>query len=153
MDLEWHDVFRLPHFEVDMLSIRWLRVLFAFVFTFTIPLSKASAQEVEAVRAQKGMVSSQQWIASQVGADILASGGNAVDAAIATGFALAVTHPTAGNIGGGGFMVIHCAAEKRQWVVDFGMIAPGKLDPEDMAQGGRAGFKSGLGMKFLKFLN
>jgi gamma-glutamyltranspeptidase/glutathione hydrolase len=52
------------------------------------------------------MVSSQQWIASQVGADVLEAGGNAVDAAIATGFALAVTHPTAGNIGGGGFMVI-----------------------------------------------
>ena len=58
-----------------MLSIRWLRVLFAFVFTLAMPLSKASTQEGETVRGQKGMVSSQQWIASQVGADILASGG------------------------------------------------------------------------------
>jgi len=129
LDLEWHDVFRLPHFEVDMLSIRWLRVLFAFVFTFTIPLSKASAQEVEAVRAQKGMVSSQQWIASQVGADILASGGNAVDAAIATGFALAVTHPTAGNIGGGGFMVIRFP-DGRSTAIDFREKAPLASHPE-----------------------
>jgi gamma-glutamyltranspeptidase/glutathione hydrolase len=52
------------------------------------------------------MVVSANHLASQVGADVLAAGGNAVDAAIATGFALAVTHPTAGNIGGGGFMVV-----------------------------------------------
>ena len=65
-------------------------------------------QAQETALSDGGMVSSQQWIASQVGADVLAAGGNAVDAAIATGFALAVTHPTAGNIGGGGFLsLIH----------------------------------------------
>ena len=89
-----------------MLSIRWRTVLFAFVVTLAIAPSTISTQQVESIRSQAGMVSSQQWLASQVGADVLSSGGNAVDAAIATGFALAVTHPTAGNIGGGGFMVI-----------------------------------------------
>src|SRR4249919_1904068 len=61
------------------------------------------------VSAEHGMVVAQEKIAAQFGADILRQGGNAVDAAVATGFVLAVTYPRAGNIGGGGFMVIHSA--------------------------------------------
>jgi gamma-glutamyltranspeptidase/glutathione hydrolase len=63
------------------------------------------------VVGRDGMVVSQNAIAARVGADILKKGGNAVDAAVATGFALAVTLPRAGNIGGGGYMVIHMAAK------------------------------------------
>lgn len=76
------------------------------------------------VRARSGMVVSSHYLASQVGVDILKKGGNAVDAAIATGFALAVTLPGAGNIGGGGFMLVRLAnGETRAF--DFREQAPG----------------------------
>lgn len=76
------------------------------------------------VISQTGMVVSQEMIASQVGADILAKGGNAVDAAVATGFALAVTLPRAGNIGGGGFMMIYLAEENKTIAIDYREMAP-----------------------------
>ncbi|MBV1930832.1 MAG: gamma-glutamyltransferase, partial [Porticoccaceae bacterium] len=71
-----------------------------------------------------GMVVSQERLASQVGAAILADGGNAIDAAVATGFALAVTLPQAGNLGGGGFMLIYLAEEHKTLAVDYREMAP-----------------------------
>ncbi len=80
-------------------------------------------------RAQAGMVVSANAIASEVGAEVLRAGGNAVDAAIATGFALSVVHPTAGNIGGGGFMVIRFP-DGRTTALDFREKAPLAAHPE-----------------------
>lgn len=75
------------------------------------------------VKEQHGMVSSVDALATQVGVDILKQGGNAVDAAIAVGYALAVTHPQAGNLGGGGFMMIRTASG-RTTAIDFREMAP-----------------------------
>jgi gamma-glutamyltranspeptidase len=71
------------------------------------------------VMARHGMVVTQEATASQVGIDILRRGGNAVDAAVAVGFALAVTLPRAGNLGGGGFMLIHLAETSRTVAIDY----------------------------------
>ena len=76
------------------------------------------------VLSKGGMVSAQDRIAAEVGRDILARGGNAVDAAVATGFALAVTHPQAGNLGGGGFMLVHLAETGEVIAIDFREMAP-----------------------------
>jgi len=77
--------------------------------------------------AQNGMVVAQEALAARVGADILQNGGNAVDAAVAVGFALAVTYPRAGNIGGGGFMVIH-RADGSNTTIDYREVAPRGID-------------------------
>ena len=71
-----------------------------------------------------GMVVSQRMIASEVGAEILSKGGNAVDAAVATGLALAVVLPRAGNIGGGGFMIIHLKDKDKTLAIDYREKAP-----------------------------
>jgi len=71
-----------------------------------------------------GMVASQNAIASRVGAEVLADGGNAVDAAVAVGFALAVTLPRAGNLGGGGFMLVHSAGSGETVALDYREMAP-----------------------------
>ena len=75
------------------------------------------------VRAQQGMVASVDAMATQVGVDILRQGGNAVDAAVAVGYALAVTHPQAGNLGGGGFMMLR-TKEGKTVAIDFREMAP-----------------------------
>ena len=80
------------------------------------------------ISAPRGMVVSASGIASAIGRDVLAAGGNAVDAAVATGFALAVTYPVAGNIGGGGFMVIRLP-DGRATTIDFREMAPKSATP------------------------
>ena len=84
----------MPSVSIPLLVRKSLRLMatVAVLATFGIgvPATSVTAQNGDPVRSSGGMVSSQQWIASQVGADVLASGGNAVDAAIATGFALSV---------------------------------------------------------------
>ena len=76
------------------------------------------------VVANNGMVATEQELASRIGLDILKAGGNAVDAAVGIGFALAVALPNAGNLGGGGFMMVHDAKTGKSVALDFREVAP-----------------------------
>jgi gamma-glutamyltranspeptidase / glutathione hydrolase len=89
----------------------------------------AAADTVHAVPAEHGMVVAQEKTAARIGMEILKGGGNAVDAAVATGFALAVTYPRAGNIGGGGFMLIHSADRHEDVAIDYRETAPAATTP------------------------
>src|SRR5512143_3860837 len=89
-----------------------------------------AADAIHAVVAEHGMVVAQEKIAARIGADVLRRGGNAVDAAVATGFAMAVTYPRAGNIGGGGFMVIHSADRHEDIAIDYRETAPAATTPD-----------------------
>jgi gamma-glutamyltranspeptidase/glutathione hydrolase len=84
------------------------------------------------VIGREGMVVTQSDLASQIGADVLREGGNAVDSAVAVGFALAVTLPRAGNLGGSGFMLLHLATEKRTVALEYYTQAPASLRVEQL---------------------
>jgi gamma-glutamyltranspeptidase/glutathione hydrolase len=88
-----------------------------------------AADTIHPVVAEHGMVVAQEKIAARIGADVLSRGGNAVDAAVATGFAMAVTYPRAGNIGGGGFMVIHSKERGEDITIDYRETAPAATTP------------------------
>jgi gamma-glutamyltranspeptidase/glutathione hydrolase len=110
----------------------WLAALVALSLAFA-PAAQAQSQRRQLLEypsihhpvvGERGMVVSQNAIATEVGAGILRKGGNAVDAAVAVGFALAVTLPRAGNIGGDGFMLVHMAGTGETVVIDFRSVAP-----------------------------
>ena len=93
------------------------------ISVFVLIAAAIPAWSAQPVRARHGMVVSRETHATEAGVKILEAGGNAVDAAVAVGFALAVTHPSAGNIGGGGFMLIRLA-DGRTTFIDFRERAP-----------------------------
>lgn len=101
--------------------VRW--IVAAIVSVSFVAFATARAASVAPVAAENGMVVSAQHLATQVGVDVLKRGGNAVDAAVAVGYALAVVYPAAGNLGGGGFMTIQLA-DGRKTFLDFRETAP-----------------------------
>jgi len=105
-------------------------LLIAAGATFGAILGPARAHaSTEPVHAQHGIVVSVHELASRAGVDIMQAGGNAVDAAVATGFALAVVHPAAGNLGGGGFMLVRMA-DGRTHFLDYREKAPAAAKPD-----------------------
>src|SRR5258705_8702910 len=121
---------------------RWTLATILLVVAYCVP---AAAQEqrrsryippasdaIRAVVAEHGMVVAQEKIAARLGADVLRRGGNAVDAAVATGFAMAVTYPRAGNIGGGGFMIIHSAQRPADVAIDYREAAPRAMTRDNL---------------------
>jgi gamma-glutamyltranspeptidase / glutathione hydrolase len=123
---------------------RFLAPRFVLALCLTLVVAHVAARADEAIGqahgvvAQNGMVVAQEGAAARIGVDVLQRGGNAVDAAVAVGFALAVTYPRAGNLGGGGFMVIHLADGKNA-AIDYRETAPhGITDTSFLDAQGRA---------------
>lgn len=96
---------------------------FLILLVICVAASFADAASIHPVHAQHAVVASVHELASRAGADMMKAGGNAIDAAVATGFALAVVHPQAGNLGGGGFMLIRMTDAKVHFI-DFREKAP-----------------------------
>ncbi|MDC2826351.1 gamma-glutamyltransferase [Rodentibacter pneumotropicus] len=147
------------------MQMQFKKILLAGLFTSVISLSQvswasnsalttntaaarddSSTDIFQPIYAKNGMVASEQAIATQVGVEILKQGGNAVDAAVAVGFALAVVLPNAGNIGGGGFMVLHNEKTGEDLALDFRETAPLKasrdmyLDANGQVEDGKSLF-------------
>jgi gamma-glutamyltranspeptidase/glutathione hydrolase len=138
----------LPPFRIPA----WLRgaTLAAAVAATTVAIPAAMAQRADdpaaaalisrnarfhPVVARNGMVAAQDRLAAEVGAEILRKGGNAIDAGVATGFAMAVTHPQAGNLGGGGFMLVALAGQNKVVAIDYREMAP-QASTRDLFLGG-----------------
>ncbi len=114
------------------LSLRSVAALAGALLVLTPSVLRGSSQPI---RARQAMVVSQDQLASEVGAAVMREGGNAIDAAVATAFALAVTYPTAGNIGGGGFLVYRPATGEPV-AYDFREVAPSRSYPTMFMAGG-----------------
>lgn len=129
------------------------RICYILLLCFSFTALESAAQVI----AKNGMVVSSNKIASEVGIETLKKGGNAIDASVATAFALAVTHPTAGNIGGGGFLVF-MDSSSAVTTFDFREKAPLKATPDmfldaegELPEGtnlyGRASTENHIGLK------
>ncbi len=105
----------------NRIAVFW--VIFGLLFSGLSSAAPVSAATRESVRGKHAMVASQHVLASRIGVDVMKRGGNAVDAAIAVGLALAVVYPEAGNIGGGGFMLIRMS-DGRSHAIDYREVAP-----------------------------
>src|ERR1700723_2133926 len=105
------------------MRFRYKSLILLLMAAFAVCGDQPCFASTEPVHAQHGIVVSVHELASQAGVEIMQAGGNAVDAAVATGFALAVVHPPAGNIGGGGFMLIRMADGKTHFL-DYREKAP-----------------------------
>src|SRR5476649_2266161 len=103
------------------IGVRWM--VAAITSISITAFAPGHAASVAPVTAENGMVVSAQHLATMVGVDVLKRGGNAVDAAVAVGYALAVVYPAAGNLGGGGFMTLQLA-DGRKTFLDFREKAP-----------------------------
>ena len=125
--------------KISLQSIKLIFVICFFTFALTIDINAKDFQPIGTVNPSKyipaqkqiaesknGMVTTQHFLATRVGEKILNQGGNAYDAAIAVGFTLAVVLPRAGNIGGGGFMVMHDSITNKNYSIDYREMAPAK---------------------------
>src|ERR1700676_667735 len=113
---------QLDRFDIVFGTLTAVYILVACLWSVVV-VPAANAASMRPVAAEKGMVVSAQHLATQVGVDILKHGGSAIDAAVAVGYALAVVYPSAGNLGGGGFMTIWFA-DGRKTFLDFREKAP-----------------------------
>jgi gamma-glutamyltranspeptidase/glutathione hydrolase len=113
----------MDRFDIVFGTLTVVYTLVACLWSVVVPA--ANAASMRPVAAQNGMVVSAQHLATQVGVDVLKHGGSAIDAAVAVGYALAVVYPSAGNLGGGGFMTIWFA-DGRKTFLDFREKAPGE---------------------------